>query len=73
MIGCTLCFVGNGPNIARFYEHFIHDSHNIKKVFNMQTEHCMVYIASPLSQVLLLSSCNWIRLFKKTHKNPAIM
>lgn len=39
------CFVDNGPNIARFYEHFIHDSHNIKKVFNLQTEHCMVYIA----------------------------
>ena len=35
---------GNGPNIARFYEHFIHDRHNIKKVFNMHTEHCMVHI-----------------------------
>ena len=35
---------GNGPNIARFYEHFIHDRHNIKKVFDMHTEHCMVRI-----------------------------
>ncbi|XP_061178391.1 poly(3-hydroxybutyrate) depolymerase-like [Saccostrea echinata] len=55
---------GNGPNIARFYEHFIHDSHNIKKVFNMHTEHCMPTdkIGGPctvLSKTNFLNNCGY--------------
>nr|XP_011418318.2 uncharacterized protein LOC105321645 [Crassostrea gigas] len=54
----------NGPNIARFYEHFIHDSHNIKKVFNLQTEHCMPTenfggSCSVLSDTNYLNNCGY--------------
>ncbi|XP_048780035.1 uncharacterized protein LOC125683202 isoform X2 [Ostrea edulis] len=55
---------GNGPNIARFYRHYIHDSRNIKTVFDMHTEHCMPTdrVGGPctvLSKTNYLNNCGY--------------
>ncbi|OWF49907.1 uncharacterized protein LOC110451096 [Mizuhopecten yessoensis] len=37
----TVVKPGNGPNIQRFYQHYISNRANIKTVFTMTAEHCM--------------------------------